>query len=87
MKHGLVTKIEKKFIIIKTDNNDIERLKIRSNIKVGDKIAYEKKDVYHGFNRVSYKQLGASLSMLLIIIVVTGVFFNQINENRVYGVV
>ena len=46
LKQGLVTKIENKFMIVKTDETDIERIKIRQNVKVGDSISYEKKDIY-----------------------------------------
>jgi len=87
MQEGIITKIESKFIIIKTDDSDIERIKIRPQVKVGDRITYSKKDVYHGFNRLSYKQLGTSLSLLIMLAIVSGVLFNNLTNSRVYGVV
>ena len=72
MQHGLITKIEKKFMVIKTEASDIERIKIRPKVKVGEKIVYTKKDIYHGFNRFSYKQAGASLSVLIMMALVGG---------------
>lgn len=87
MKQGLITKIEKKFMIIKTDDADIERLKIRKNIQVGERISYEKKDIYKGFNRISYNQIGTSLSMFIIVALVGFYLVGQLNENKVYGVV
>ena len=87
MKQGLVTKIEKKFMIIKTDDADIERLKIRKNIQIGERISYEKRDIYKGFNRISYNQIGTSLSMFIIVALVGFYLVGQLNENKVYGVV
>ncbi|MBI9013274.1 MAG: anti-sigma factor domain-containing protein [Clostridiales bacterium] len=87
MKQGLVTKIEKKFIIVKTDDADIERLKKRTNIQVGERISYERKDIYKGFNKISYNQIGASLSMIIILAVVGFNILNQINQNEVFAVV
>jgi hypothetical protein len=87
MQQGLITKIEKKFMVIKTEASDIERIKIRPKVKVGEKIAYTKKDIYHGFNRFSYKQAGASLSVLIMMAIVGGLIVTQFNQNRPYGVV
>ncbi len=87
MQHGLITKIEKKFMVIKTEASDIERIKIRPKVKVGEKIVYTKKDIYHGFNRFSYKQAGASLSVLIMMALVGGLIVTQFNQNRPYGVV
>ncbi len=87
MQQGLITKIEKKFMVIKTEASDIERIKIRPKVKVGEKIAYTKKDIYRGFNRFSYKQAGASLSVLIMMALVGGLIVTQFNQNRPYGVV
>lgn len=87
MKQGLVTKIEKKFVIVKTDDADIERLKKRKNIQVGERISYEKKDIYKGFNKISYKQIGTSLSMIILLAVVGSNILNQLNQNEVFAVV
>ena len=87
MKHGLVTKIEKKFMIVKTENNDIERIKIRPNVKLGDRLSFEKRDIYKGFGKFSYRQIGTSLSMLIMVVLIGGFLFNQASDTRVYGIV
>lgn len=87
MKSGLITKIEKRFLIVKTENNDIERIKPRDNVQLGQRIVFEKKDIYKGFNRISYKQLGASLSILILILISSTYILGPFNSNRIYAVV
>jgi len=87
MKHGLITKIEKKFMSVKTENNDIERIKVRPNVKLGDRLSFEKRDIYKGFGKFSYRQVGTSLSMLIMVVLIGGFLFNQAADTRVYGIV
>ncbi|MCH4890054.1 anti-sigma factor domain-containing protein [Acidaminobacter sp. JC074] len=87
MKHGLVTKIEKKFMIVKTESNDIERIKLRRDTKVGERVSFEKRDIYKGFGKFSYRQIGTSVSMLIMVVLIGGYLFNQASDNRVYGIV
>lgn len=83
MRNGLVTKIEKKFMLVKTDDNMIERIKPRPDIKPGQKIAFNKKDIYRGFSFISYKQLGASLSVLIMLMIFGSLGINQLNRDTI----
>lgn len=85
MNKGIITKIEKRFFIVKTKDADIERLKIRPNIKVGETITYVKKDVYKGFNRISYSRLTASISMVVILAMVSTIIIGNINNSDIIG--
>lgn len=87
MKKGLVTMIDEKFIIVKTIDNDIERLKFRDNVKIGDNITYKKRDVYKGFHKINYKQIGASVSMFVVLALLAINYIGNLNEDTVYGVV
>ena len=87
MKNGLITKIEKNFIVVKTKDLEIERIKIRPDVKVGERIVYTNKDIYRGINRINYKKIGTSLSMFIVIIVIGVYFLGRFNQNKIYGVV
>lgn len=87
MKHGIITKIEKHFMIVKTKDADIERIKVRPKTKVGERIAYDKKDIYKGFNTISYRRLGASLSVLVLLVFSGIQIVGQFNQNKIEAVV
>ena len=84
---GIVTKIEKHFIIVKTKDSKIERIKYRKNIKIGDSIDFNYNDIYKGLNKINYKKIEISLSMVLIIILAGIYFLGQFNTNKIYGVI
>lgn len=87
MKQGLVTKVEKNFMIVKTEDSDIERIKVRSNVQVGERISYTKKDIYKGFNTISYKQLTTSLSVLIVLALIGNYILSPFSNNEVFAVV
>ncbi|MBN2797263.1 MAG: anti-sigma factor domain-containing protein [Clostridia bacterium] len=80
MNKGIITKIERKFMIVKTEENNIERIKFRSQVNVGETIEFSKKDIYKGFSNISYRQIGTSVSMFIILVVVSALFLNQNTE-------
>lgn len=82
MNKGIITKIEKKFMIVKTSDNKIERLKRKTNSQVGQNITFTKKDIYRGFSRISYRQIGTSVSMFIILVVVGVLFMNQTDDTE-----
>lgn len=82
MNKGIITKIEKKFMIVKTSDNKIERLKRKTNMQVGQNIAFTNKDIYRGFSRISYRQIGTSVSMFIILVVVGVLFMNQTDDTE-----
>jgi len=84
---GIVTKVEKNFIIVKTEDSKIERIKPRKNIEIGDSIDFKYNDIYKGLNKIDYKKNSVALSMVLVIIIASVYFFGQFNTNKIYGVV
>ena len=52
---GIIIRIEQKFMIIKTPDVVLERVKVQSDIHVGERIAYKRRNIYRGTKHTNYK--------------------------------
>ncbi len=85
MKIGLVTKIDKDFMLIMTDTMTIERIKIKDNISVGQRVEYGVRDIYKGFRISSAKKLVALMVAVLVLLTSFVSFASRGDEDNVYA--
>ncbi|PKM68367.1 MAG: hypothetical protein CVU95_03980 [Firmicutes bacterium HGW-Firmicutes-2] len=87
MTRGLITRIEDNFMIIMTDQMTIDKIKPRINVKVGQRIEYNKRDRYRGFLLFSYKKASSMMALILVLILTSIVAFGQNGAREIYAVV
>jgi hypothetical protein len=87
MARGLITRLEDDFMIIMTDQMTIEKLKPRTDIKIGQRIEYAKKDIYRGFRLLNYKKVSSMLALAIVLVLTSIVAFGQTGSREIYAVV
>ncbi|MDF1616940.1 anti-sigma factor domain-containing protein [Petrocella sp. FN5] len=87
MTRGLITRIEDNFMIVMTDQMTIDKIKPRINVKVGQRIEFNKRDRYRGFLLFNYKKASSMLALILVLILTSIVAFGQNGSREIYAVV